>query len=471
MKYGGFSMLGKLSLVQSLVLASTLATPTGVVDEKNGGMVKEENKEEVKQELRNLSTAYYAYGNALTIKEKNELLTELRKDETVAKDKVKEIEVESYDLITYLGSGDTTANLFSSVYIEPKDETGIKLEITNAKNITGISETQYINALTTSGATNVNVTIGSPIPVSGHSALVGVFKIFDTDGITLDSDRMTLAQDELNVVSAITTENNGTEEFNTEALNKALIEIKKDMNKQYDRGKLADSSKIDSELEKIINNRLADNGLSNVISAEQVKNLVEFGKKYVETGAVTDNEVMTNLDKLTEDVLANLKNKKDAFGNEITNKLQDLSLGEKFKEFFTNLFDGIKNFFGGIFGKEDTKDVEKVDKDIPKEQENEPTEKDNEKEEEISTGDGAIDTTENKKDAKRESHNPTDNFKLEEVDIEEGQKLADYEVEVEEVIVTAEEQLKKEQERIAKEKELEEKEKEAKQDTETEATE
>lgn len=87
-----------------------------------------------------------------------------------------------YDLDNYLNTGIYTsdAEMISSVaVVEEKKGSGIDLAITTPENITQVSRLQYENACLTAGITDVYVAVGSIKPVTGESALAGIYKAFD----------------------------------------------------------------------------------------------------------------------------------------------------------------------------------------------------------------------------------------------------------------------------------------------------
>src|SRR5699024_1402837 len=73
------------------------------------------------------------------------------------------------------------------------------------------------------GIENAVVEVGSPIPVTGGSALSGIYKAYDASGVELDQGRMEVANDELNITSDLA-DKEGLSEEKVTAL---MTEIKK----------------------------------------------------------------------------------------------------------------------------------------------------------------------------------------------------------------------------------------------------
>src|SRR5690625_5454661 len=76
---------------------------------------------------------------------------------------------------------------------------GITINIITPENITEVSSDMYANALLTAGVEDATVDVVSPVKVSGHSALAGIYKVYDVEGVELDKVRMELADEELRI--------------------------------------------------------------------------------------------------------------------------------------------------------------------------------------------------------------------------------------------------------------------------------
>src|SRR5699024_4495086 len=92
-----------------------------------------------------------------------------------------------------------------------------------ANNITEVTADMYRNALLTAGIENAVIEVGSPIQVTGGSALSGIYKAYDASGVELDQGRMEVANDELNMTSDLA-DKEGLSEEKVTAL---MTEIKK----------------------------------------------------------------------------------------------------------------------------------------------------------------------------------------------------------------------------------------------------
>src|SRR5699024_10307289 len=135
----------------------------------------------------------YVYGSALSEQEAKKLAEEMGYN-------FEDLEVyvvTGKDMVEFLGDGNPNANMYSSVIIERYDKGyGTQVEIPNEDRIKQITKSQYENAMITSGVVDAKVIVDSPSPVSGESALTGIFKAYSEKGEELDEDRMKVGQEE-----------------------------------------------------------------------------------------------------------------------------------------------------------------------------------------------------------------------------------------------------------------------------------
>ena len=84
-----------------------------------------------------------------------------------------------------------------------------------------------------------------------------------------------MAQQELEVTNKIAQENANTNGFDASKLDKAMIEIKKELAELKQKARTISDKE---DIERIINDALKNNSLQNVISQDQINALVAFGK-------------------------------------------------------------------------------------------------------------------------------------------------------------------------------------------------
>ncbi|WP_407932756.1 DUF1002 domain-containing protein [Granulicatella seriolae] len=242
------------------------------------------------------------------------------------------------DLIKFLGSGDgNSSSMISSVLVQKQDPgKGVDVQILTPDNITLITAQQYANAAITAGVTDAKIEVASISKVTGESALTGVYKAFEANGETLDTSRTEVAQEELETTNKISQENAKTEGFDPARLDQAMIEIKQalaDLKTQTD--KLATKE----DIERIVNEALANNKLQSVVSQENINQIVNFASNYQQTSAIDSNQVKEQLNQLSQTVT-------QKFG-ELVNRAQNEGWLDKIGQFFQQLFESIKNLFSG----------------------------------------------------------------------------------------------------------------------------
>lgn len=240
------------------------------------------------------------------------------------------------DLIKYLGSGDgDTSVMISSVMVQKKNKgTGVKVHIATPDNITLVTAEQYANAAITAGVTDAEIEVASVSKVTGESALTGVYKAFEANGVKLDEKRTAVAQQELEVTNKIAQENAKEKGFDPAKLDKAMIEIKKELAAIKEKqGQLATKE----DIEKIINNALKNNSLQNIISQDQINALVSFAQNYQNTSAIDSKQVLEQLNSLSQSVSEKI--------NSLVEQAKSQGWLDKVVQFFQSIFDSIKNLF------------------------------------------------------------------------------------------------------------------------------
>lgn len=240
------------------------------------------------------------------------------------------------DLIKYLGSGNgDTSVMISSVMVQKKNKgTGVKVHIATPDNITLVTAEQYANAAITAGVTDAEIEVASVSKVTGESALTGVYKAFEANGVKLDEKRTAVAQQELEVTNKIAQENAKEKGFDPAKLDKAMIEIKKELAAIKEKqGQLATKE----DIEKIINNALKNSSLQNIISQDQINALVSFAQNYQNTSAIDSKQVLEQLNNLSQSVSEKI--------NSLVEQAKSQGWLDKVVQFFQSIFDSIKNLF------------------------------------------------------------------------------------------------------------------------------
>ncbi|MRH44241.1 DUF1002 domain-containing protein [Aquibacillus halophilus] len=255
-------------------------------------------------------------GEALSDAQKDEVRSLLGVDNP---DMVQEYIVTGEDLANYIG-GDSSSNMYSSAKITRKDPgNGLVIDIVSSENITEVTTEMYANALLTAGIENALVEVASPLKVSGHSALTGIYKAYNVDGESLDKDRMEVANEELEIATDLADE----EGMDQAKVSELLTEIKKAISEQNPATK--------EDIERIVQEQL--DALNIELSPE-------------------DREMLTNLFEKMRAInidFGNVQSQLEDIAGDIKSKIEEVTGNTGFWKsvatFFEDLFAGISNLF------------------------------------------------------------------------------------------------------------------------------
>lgn len=266
-----------------------------------------------------LGSPIVVLGDALTDEQKAETRKLLEVNDS---SQPEEYLVTGQDIANYI-DGNPDSNMYSSAKIKREESgEGITVNIVTPDNITEVSTDMYANALLTAGAEDVTVDVASPVKVSGHSALTGIYKAYDEDGATFDKERMELANEELDVATDLADK----EGMSQEKVSELLTEIKKE---------IADKDPATKEeVEEIVKEQLDKLDIS--LSDKDRELLTKLFDKMRDLD-IDFNKVKDQL----EDIASTVKDKMDELG-------LDEGFWEKVGTFFREFFQAISNFFKNL---------------------------------------------------------------------------------------------------------------------------
>ena len=257
--------------------------------------------------------------------------------------------VYSEDVNQYINQSYDNSVLMSSIRIQQTDEgSGLKINIDESLgNITMISEETYQNALLTSGITDADVTIAAASDVTGESALAGVYKAYANQGEEIDPERTQNAQDELDAISDISSENESVEGFSQVQLNKVITEVKVEIINNFN------GDVTEDQIRTILDEKLNANGLDGILSQAQIDRLVEIFNQLKDSGIFTGEEekklVNSSEDLInritSSDTFKDAKDSATALGKDIAESEEINSFMDALREFW----DRIVEFFKGLF--------------------------------------------------------------------------------------------------------------------------
>ncbi len=268
-----------------------------------------------------LGVPIVVYGANLSETEREMVKTALRINE---EPEIDEITVSGEDLVKYIKDSNASSRMYSSAKITRQDEgKGLVISIVTPENITQVSAEMYASAMLTAGIEDAVVEVAAPKPVTGHSALVGIYKAYEVKtGETLDIERTDVANEELSVATTIAENGDVSEERVAEL----LTEIKKEIADKSPATKEEVQQIVDEQLSKLKINLSEQDRKLLVDLMDQIRNLdIDFSK--------------------WSDQLSDLSQKiEDKFGS-IRDLVQDEGFWENVKNFFKNLIDTVSSWF------------------------------------------------------------------------------------------------------------------------------
>ncbi len=270
---------------------------------------------------------YIAFGADLKKDEKATVLKELGVSESELGD-YKTIEITNKDehdyLGSYLDSSVIGTRALSSVKIV-KTEKGSGVTV-STKNIGYCTSGMYCNALVTAGLSDAKVDVAGPFKISGTSALVGAMKAYSVmTGEDISEETMDTATDEL-VTTAEVADSVGDPEKVSELVAAAKKKIFEDQ--------LSSEEDIRDAIEA------SANALGLDLSDDDVDKLTDMMMKV--------SKADIDVDSITQQA-SEIYNKLKDKGIDLSNVNTD-GLLDKVGGFFSNIFEGITNFFKGLFG-------------------------------------------------------------------------------------------------------------------------
>ncbi|MGG2104776.1 DUF1002 domain-containing protein [Lysinibacillus pakistanensis] len=265
-----------------------------------------------------LGVPIVVYGANLSEDEKESVKKSLKVKE---EPEIEEITVSGEDLVKYIKDSNSSSRMYSSAKITRKNAgEGLVIEIVTPSNITQVTSEMYANAMLTAGIEDATVQVAAPKAVTGHSALVGIYKAYEvTTGETLDIDRTDVANEELSVATTLA-KSAGVDDAKVAKL---LTEIKKDI------AELKPATRED--VEKIVKEQL--NKLDINLSEKDQQLLVDLMDKISKLD-IDFSKWSEQLDDISNTI-------KEKFGS----LMEDEGFWTSVKNFFANLKDTISSWF------------------------------------------------------------------------------------------------------------------------------
>lgn len=195
----------------------------------------------------------------------------------VSNEETPRIIIKGEDAQKYLNEPSSDASMISSVYIKKNNDNKINVEVVTPLTIQSVSSLQYANAAVTAGVNGLDIKVGSVVPVTGTSALTGVYKALENIGVKLDTDRTEAANKEIEIINEITENNKDKEGFTKEKLNEAVLEGKKQIVEIKDSNGVV----VADDVKNVVQNVLTNSNLNQVINNVDIENLTLIFNNFV----------------------------------------------------------------------------------------------------------------------------------------------------------------------------------------------
>lgn len=238
----------------------------------------------------------YVLGYSLSDEQKSQTLS-LLKYNASSDTQLKTLNTSAYAKIMNLAD-DPSLQLYSSVKIEklgPKEV--LKVSIITPENITKVTQDMYRNAAVTLGIEHANISVASPIKVTGESALAGIYYSLEENGAKVPQENKILAQEELSTLSDINDANAGKKGYDADKLNVALTDIKK---------AVAEGGKHLSrdDVQKMVNETLDHYGLKEAMSSDQINLIINFAVNLSNSGVISNAHFSETLQSLKNSIVS-----------------------------------------------------------------------------------------------------------------------------------------------------------------------
>lgn len=276
----------------------------------------------VKAKSLNIDKGVYVYGAGLSKDEAEQTKTLLDIDD----EDIDYLKITGADALKYINEDNQDSQMISSIFAKKNDDKDVvKVEVMTPLMITDVSSLQYSNAAITAGVKGLDIKVASVTQVTGTSALTGVYKLMEMLGQEVDVERTKAANEEIQTINVIAKEHQNDENFNKEDLNNAVVEGKQ----QLIEIKESDGNVVAEQVENVTNTVIKDNNLENILSNNDIQNLVIMFTNFINIENLNINE--------TKDQLNYLKDNASKLAKEELDKVKEFINTDAGKEFLNNL--------------------------------------------------------------------------------------------------------------------------------------
>lgn len=273
-----------------------------------------------------------AYGSALDDTEKQAIRDKFDKNSKKAE---KEISITPELYKKYLAEDVNSSQLYSSVHMTLLEKgQGLHVAILTPEMITLITERQYENAAITAGLSDAAVMVASGEPVTGESALAGIYIAAGEMGYELKEERMKAGSEELDASKNIEEREAGNPDFDSDKLQKVIAEIKAEISIIISNE--GQEAVTEERVRQIIDEKLSEYGIK--ISEESKKQIESF---ILRLKSILSSDEAKNLAKQLKEWGENAES---GIGD-LFKQVEDSGLWGKIVNFFSDLWNSILKIF------------------------------------------------------------------------------------------------------------------------------
>lgn len=324
------------TLITSLTLTGLLFAPVNIAlvqaDTPVSQSVSVSSNSGQAIQKRALSKSYMVFGSGLSQSEQSNISSVLANGQDASD--FTDLVANAQDYNEFLNNGQssntTDAEMISSVAISPADPgSGINVNIKNfngQNNITQVTQQQYAMAAQMAGVTDVNIIVSANRPVSGTSALTGVYEALSQDGIQLNNQNTASANRVLKATQQATNGlSNADKNKVVQATGQTANQIAKD-----NRAGQPDSQ---SQIADILKNNLDKQGVN--LNNSQINILTNSLNNFKSTPVAQTKDFASNMHQTLDNI-------KDAqSGNMISAK----NWMKNHENWFTHIWNKIKTWW------------------------------------------------------------------------------------------------------------------------------
>lgn len=254
-----------------------------------------------------LKAPYVVYGSGVS----SEIYPKLN-DIFQVNNNFKKITVDANDYRQYINpnaTGTTNAAMISSVAIAPSDPgSGVRVNIKDyngQNNILKVTSQQYAMVAQMAGVTDINIIVTANTPVSGESALTGVYKALAADGATIDTENTKAANEMIRATQPAIAANKDDKTYPGKLM-AAIGEVSKQVAEQKQK---TDQLATKQDIQKMLEQALQKQGIANQTAPQHitviVNALITFenspiasSKSYIKNVSNTINNVINSTGNL-----------------------------------------------------------------------------------------------------------------------------------------------------------------------------